>query len=152
MTYTLLPCVIHSVYLEPAGGSVAVCVHDNIVITCTVSSSPSLWWTLTDLQNASIFEQESYSSSSSQQQEKMLGVFVLRLKSISPLVSTATLNYTDPKRNGTQLTCTKEDYFSDSLPEEFAAITIHVEGTCKNKLCELYNVLQLHRYGSRLDS
>ena len=58
----------------------------------------------------------------------MFGDFVLRLKSNSPLISTATLNDTDLKHNGTQLTCTKEDYFYDSLPEEFAAITILVEG------------------------
>ena len=81
---------IHSVILEPPGGSVAVCVHDKIVISCAVSSSPTLWWTLTDVKNASIFEQEAYTSSSSFKQEKMLGDLVLRLKSNSPLVSTAT--------------------------------------------------------------
>ena len=126
--------------LEPAGGSIAVCVHDNIVITCTVPSSSLLWWTLTDIKNASIFEQEQYTSLSSPQLEKMLGNFVLLLKSISPLVSTATLNDTDPKHNGTQLTCTKYDYFYGSLPEEFAAITILVEGTRINKLRTLYNL------------
>ena len=128
MIYTLLPCVTQSVILEPAGGSVAVCVQDSLVITCTVSSSPTLWWTLTDLKNASVFEQESYISSSSLQQERILGDFVLRLKSMAPLVSTATLNDTDPKHNGTQLICTKVDYFSDSPPEELAAVAILVKG------------------------
>ena len=129
MTYTLLRCVIHSVYLEPAGGSVAFCVQDNIVITCTVSSFQTLWWTLIDLKNAIVLEPKSFTPSSSLQQEKFLGDFVLRLKSTSPLASTAILNYTDPEHNGTQLTCTKVDYFYDSLLEEFAAITILVKGT-----------------------
>ena len=125
MTYTA-SVYIHSVKLEPPGGPFTVCDHDTVVITCTLSSSQTLWWTLTDVKNASVFEQEQFISLSSLQQGKMLGDFVLRLKSTSPLVSTATLNDTDTKHNGTLLTCANTNAYPP--PEEFAGITILVKG------------------------
>ena len=113
--------------LEPAGGSVAVCVHDNIVITCIVSSTQILSWTLRELKNGSVFDKEDYTSSSSLQQERMLGDFVLRLTSNVPLVSTATLNDTDPKHNGTLITCANTNA-DDPLPEQFAEVIMLVLG------------------------
>ena len=119
---------IHSVNLEPAGGSVAVCVHDSIVITCTISSTQILSWTLHGPKNNNVFDTEVYISSSSLDQERMLGDFVLRLKSTSPLVSTATLNDTAPKHNGSLLTCANTGA-DDPLPEQFTDMIIHVKGT-----------------------
>ena len=87
-----------------------------------------LSWTLTNINNDSVFDKEVYIDSSSLQQEKMLGDFVLRLKSTSPLVSTATLNDTASKRNGSLLTCANTDA-EDPLPEQFTGIIILVKGT-----------------------
>ena len=131
MFYAHCSCGIRSVILEPPGGSVTACVHDNIVITCTVSPPQIIWWTLTDLNNASVFEQELYAPVNSGKLPadiRPLGDFMVRLESNSPLVSTATLNDTAPENNGTWLACSKNDNFDYSLPGEFAAITILVEG------------------------
>ena len=87
-----------------------------------------LSWTLTELKNASVVDKEDYISSSSLDQKRMLGDFVLRLKSTSPLVSTATLNDTAPKHNGSLLTCANTGV-NDPLPEQFAGIIILVKGT-----------------------
>ena len=90
-----------------------------------------LWWTLTDLKNDSVFEQEFYAPINSDKlpaDVRPLGDFVLRLESNSPLVSTATLNDTAPENNETRLACSKNDNFDYSLPGEFAAITILVKG------------------------
>ena len=134
MTYSYTAFVdIHAVILEPAGGSVAVCVHDKIVITCTVSvDCDILWWTLPGVKNGSDPEQEFYAPLSSTGQlpadMREFGDFVLQLESNSPLASTATLNDTDPENNGTLLVCSINDNFNCSLPEGCAAITILVKG------------------------
>ena len=137
---------IHSVYLEPAGGSVAVCVRDTIVITCTVSSTQILTWRLPDIKHPGIVLNQQYNSSSSLQQERMLGDFVLRLNSTSPLVSTATLNDTDSKHNGSLLICANTNA-DDPLPEQFNDIIILVKGICV-QLRALPNFRQPLHYGS----
>ena len=95
-----------------------------------------LSWTLRNLTNASVFDKADYLSSNSLTQERMLGDFVLRLKSNDPIVSTATLNDTDPKHNGSLLTCANTNA-DDPLPEQFVDIIVHVvvQGTYLFKLC-----------------
>ena len=140
-------------HLEPAGGSVAVCVHDNIVITCTVSSTQILSWTLTHLENASVLEKEQYTFKSSLQQERTLGDFVLRLKSNPSLASTAALNDTTPKHNGSLLTCANTNA-DNPLPEQFAEtiILVFIGTVHVYTLYALRNCSQLLHNGSNVDS
>ena len=107
----------------------AVCVHDNITITCTVSSTGILIWTLTELvNNSNISESYTYIDTIPLQMQAVgtLGDFELRLKSSNPLVSTATSYDADPKHNGIVLTCANA--ITPSLPEQIALTTVFVKG------------------------
>ena len=134
MTYTA-SSDIRSVHLAPASGLFAVCVDEKIVITCTVSSTKVLAWALTDPANGSIPHHYAYTATTSLQYVRMLGDFDLRLHSNEPLVSTATLNNTDLKHNGTVLACANEVSYEDAV-----SITILVKG----KLNACYNSIELH--------
>ena len=125
-------------HLEPESGSFTVCVDENVMITYTVSSTTTLMWALTDPTNDSILDYYAYTDTTSLQYVRMLGDFELRLKSNKPLLSTATLNNTDLKHNGTVLFCANG--FSQPLPEDAASITILVKG----KLHACCHSIELH--------
>ena len=117
----------------------ALCVHDNITITCTVSSTGILVWTLTELvNNSNISESYPYIETSSLPVAGTLGDFELRLKSTKPVVSTATLTDTDPEHNGIVLTCA--NVITPSQPEQIAVTTLLVKG----KLHVCYNSIEVY--------
>ena len=107
---------------EPANESFALCLNLSLVVTCCSSTTAwALRWIITPIQGGSTLV--IYTNISSLEDVKMIGDFVVRLESNSPLVSTVTLDEVDSKYNGTVLSCMT--YTSQGY-EEFTQTTILV--------------------------
>ena len=97
-----------------------MCVADELEVTCTVDAL-SLTWKVNG-------EQRVFTRLSPVNSVMMIADFdLILLSNNQELVSTATLNSTNPTHNGTVLSCSGVAN-PNPLPEEMATITIIVQG------------------------
>ena len=130
-------------YLEPASESFELCVNSSLKITCTTFTTVILWTFIPNEENPDSVEDYVYTATSSLQDVRSIGNFVLRLESIYPLESTATLDEVGPEHNGSVLICANTA-LPNPKPEETKRITILVKGIsyiCITCMIQLFLIL-----------